>query len=81
MGGSGTEDWSTAMFAAAAETAERTANYSSFIASGEQHCILPFDNFYSVEAEGRRLVDFIGAQLSREPVERVACTACDEPTP
>lgn len=76
-------DWSPAMYAATDETESRAKNYAAFIAPGEQHCITPYDNFYTVEANGVKLTQWLQDQLDGKPVSRVRCQGgeCSSPTP
>ena len=81
MGGGSAQDWSAAMLAATNDSTSRAANYSSFIPSGEQHCILPYANFYTVNVGGRLLVDWLGDMVDRAPLEHFTCTECATATP
>jgi len=81
MGGSDAAEWSARMHASIADIEARADTFVSFIASGEQHCIIPYDNFYTVNVDGVRLVDWVDDLLAKTPVDSQACTACDEPTP
>jgi hypothetical protein len=83
MGGSGAQEWSQLMHASIEDIKGRAPGFSSFLPSGEQHCILPFDNFYTVNVDGHKLADWLGAMVRSEPVEHLACAgaACDAPTP
>lgn len=75
--------WSPNMFASIAEIEQRASAFGSFIASGEQHCILGFDNFYTVTSRGVRLVDWLRTALANKPSKDLACVAetCADPTP
>jgi hypothetical protein len=83
MGGSDAEEWSRRMFASIGEIHDRTPSFSSFIPSGEQHCIIPYDNFYTVNVDGRLLTDYLQDMIDREPIERLTCAegTCDRRTP
>ncbi|HTE52255.1 MAG TPA: pectin acetylesterase-family hydrolase [Kofleriaceae bacterium] len=83
MGGGDVAEWSTKMLASIAEIEERTPNFSSFIAPGTQHCILPYDNFYTVETGGVKLTDWLNELLTQRSVESVSCVGedCDIGTP
>jgi hypothetical protein len=83
MGGGPVEEWSQLMQASIEEIESRADNFSSFIAPGEQHCILPFDNFFTVEANGVPLTDWLSELLDQGSVDSVACqdTECDGETP
>ncbi|HWM87149.1 MAG TPA: pectin acetylesterase-family hydrolase [Kofleriaceae bacterium] len=83
MGGGDVAEWSGLMLASIAEIEKRAANFSAFIAPGEQHCILPYDNFYTVTANGVRLVDWLNEMLTEGAVESTKCVKaeCDGKTP
>ncbi|MBK8255932.1 MAG: pectinesterase [Polyangiaceae bacterium] len=83
MGGSGADEWSMLMQDSITEIEERAPNFDSFTAPGEQHCILLFDNFYTVEAGGVKLVDWLGNRVSGKDVGSAACSGaeCDKATP
>jgi hypothetical protein len=50
--------------------------YSS-TAPGEGHGIFEFDDFYEIEVDGVRLVDWLDALITGEPVDDVHCDPCD----
>lgn len=79
MGGGDQFDWSELMYAAIADAEEKADNFYSFVAPGEQHCILPFANFYSIEARDIRFVDWLGGLLDRTGLESHACGDDCEP--
>lgn len=83
MGGGAITEWSAMMLASIDEIESRAENFSAFIAPGEQHCILPYDNFYTVEADGVKLTDWLGQMLSAGSVASTRCqgTECDGDTP
>ncbi|MDQ3036758.1 MAG: pectinacetylesterase family protein [Myxococcota bacterium] len=83
MGGSGVDEWSTRMQSSVADIEARAPNFSSYLASGQQHCIIPYDNFYTVDVGGRRLVDWLRDLEQGTSTDSVACSgeACSAPTP
>ncbi|MEZ4301603.1 MAG: pectin acetylesterase-family hydrolase [Polyangiaceae bacterium] len=83
MGGSGAAEWSNQMQASIAEIEERAPGFDSFTAPGEQHCILLYDNFYTVEAGGVKLVDWLSDKAAGKTVGSPKCeeTECDKDTP
>ena len=83
MGGSGADEWSKLMFESVGEIETRSKSFDSFIAPGEQHCILLYDNFYTVEAGGVKLSDWLTDRVSGKAVTSARCqdTECDAPTP
>ena len=83
MGGGPVEEWSAKMLASISEIGTRAENFSAFIAPGEQHCILPYDNFYTVAAGGVKLTDWLRTILDEGGVASTQCadTECDGETP
>ena len=83
MGGSGVDEWSQLMLASIDEIEERAPTFDSFIAPGEQHCILLFDNFYTVNANGVKLSDWLGDKINGKAVQSARCEGveCDADTP
>ncbi len=82
MGGSGPAEWSQRMHASIDAIHAGAERFTSFIPKGEQHCIVPFDNFYTVNVDGYRLTDWLGEMLAGERPDRHACTSdCDGATP
>lgn len=83
MGGSGVDEWSQKMVSSIDEIEDRAATFDSFIAPGEQHCILLFDNFYTVNANGVKLADWLSDKVNGKAIESARCegAACDGETP
>jgi hypothetical protein len=83
MGGSSAEEWSSLMVQSIDEIESRAPTFDAFIAPGEQHCIVLFDNFYTVQAGGVKLVDWLGERVAGKPVGSARCEGaeCDGPTP
>jgi hypothetical protein len=82
MGGSGPEEWSQRMHESIARIHQSAGQFASFLPSGEQHCIVPFDNFYTVNVDGRKLTDWLGEMAAGTPVDSPQCTAgCEAATP
>lgn len=75
MGGGNTYEWSTQMNEHVAEIEATTPNFASYLAGGWEHCIIPRDEFYTVESGGVRLVDWIGEMLEGKEPADVACEA------
>jgi hypothetical protein len=49
---------------------------ASYIAPGESHTIVMHDDFYDLEVEGVRLVDFLTALVNGDVPADVRCTVC-----
>lgn len=83
MGGGAIDGWTEQMLASTAEIESRTTGtFASYLAQGEQHCIIPYENFYDAQVGDTRLTDWLAAMLEG-PVASVACEGaeCEEPTP
>lgn len=61
-----------------AEIREAVDNYASYVAGGEEHCIIPAQRFYTYTVGDARFRDWVAALAAGEPVESVACTDCDD---
>lgn len=83
MGGGDVTAWSAQMVASIDEIESRAPTFDSFIAPGEQHCILPYDNFYTVESNGVKLTSWLKERLGGKTVPSVRCQGaeCDAATP
>jgi len=84
MGGAGgAEEWGKRMLASVGEIKTRAPNFNAFVAPGEQHCILLFDNFYTVEAGGVKLADWLRDEVDGKGITSVQCDGaeCDGDTP
>jgi hypothetical protein len=79
MGGGDASAWSSQMKASFAKIEAAIPNFRAFIAPGDVHCIIPRNDFYSVESAGTRLVDWITAMVNDKPVSSVTCDGCAAP--
>jgi hypothetical protein len=48
----------------------------SFTAPGDGHTVVRKDDFYTVELDGVRLVEWVTSVVNGEPVEDVHCSDC-----
>lgn len=76
MGGSGKEDWSAQMKASVKTIEGTSPGFHAFLAEGEQHCILPYNNFYTVEAGGKKLTQWLSDMVNDKPVTSAYCEGC-----
>lgn len=83
MGGKDKFEWSDKMRASIGQIEATTPNFRAFLPDGEQHCILPFDNFFTVEANGKLLTEWLGDMVNDAPVQSEYCATCipTSPTP
>lgn len=77
MGGGTQDEWSTTMRAYTERMEASTPNFTSFLADGSAHCTIPYDNLYTFEAEGVRLVDWLDELANGEALpESAQCEGC-----
>jgi hypothetical protein len=79
MGGSA-EEWVTAMKGSLAYLEASTPNFRSFLAPGNEHCILQRPEFYSVESNGKRLVQWLDELANGERPPSVASATVSYPS-
>lgn len=79
MGGGDQFAWSEQMYEAMDYAESLSPNVRTYIAPGEQHCIIPYENFYTVESNGVLLTDWINALVAGEIPDSVRCTDCEPP--
>jgi hypothetical protein len=75
MGGAG--DWGDLMLASIQEIQDNAANFHSYIAPGEIHCITGDDIFYSRKVEGVKFSDWVDDMVSDGPWDDVMCSDCE----
>lgn len=73
MGGKDAAEWSAKMKANVKEIETASPSFRAFLPDGTQHCILPYDNFYTMEAGGTKLTDWLAAAVGDKPVENASC--------
>jgi hypothetical protein len=82
MGGGDKNDWAKAMRESIKRIEDKAPKFASFIPSGEQHCILPYDNFYTVNVGGKKLTDWLQEMIDGKTPDDLSCTSdCDAKTP
>jgi len=75
MGGGDEALWTERMQESIATIEAASPNFHSFVAPGEEHCIVLRDGFYTVESDGVRLVDWVGDLIDGDPGS-VECDEC-----
>jgi hypothetical protein len=63
MGGTDPAEWTRRMLASVRAIDDATENFASFSVAGDAHCALVEDDFYEVEAGGKKLVRWLGSSL------------------
>lgn len=75
QGGGG---WPTAMREGQERLNEELPNYYSFIAGGDQHCVLPTPGFYDFAANGVAFIDWFTDLVNNQLTESITCDDCEE---
>ena len=76
MGGA-PENWSPNMFDSLNVIEQSLASFRSFVAPGVEHCILPYDELYSVQSSGVAFTSWIKGYLEGDDVSSILCDNCD----
>ena len=76
MGGA-PENWSPNMFDTIHGIEQSLSRFRSFIAPGVEHCILPYDELYSVQSGGVAFTSWLKDYIDGEQVPSVVCDHCD----
>jgi hypothetical protein len=77
MGGGSAQEWSEKMMLSIDKAKENSPNFRSYIGPGNQHCIVPYANFYTMESAETVFSDWVTDIVNDEPVEHVQCDPCD----
>lgn len=79
MGGGDAIEWSAQMIEMVGDIEDRSGSFCSYRGPGAQHCVLGAGNFYELESDGVRVVDWLGDMLEGDSPSNVVCTDCGEP--
>ena len=59
---------------------QNSPNFRSYTASGDLHCIMPRNQFYSTEIDGVSLTEWVTDLANNQPVSSVRCETCQNET-
>ncbi len=76
MGGRSSSEWSAAMRRSQDRLVGSTPNYRAFQAPGSLHCILLSNQFYTLESEGVKYLDWLNSLLEDETPSSQMCGTC-----
>ncbi len=76
MGGGDANEWSRKMLASIASIHAALPTFHSYIADGNQHCVLPDDDYDTLATGGVKFLDWLDGYLDGAPPADVACPAC-----
>lgn len=79
LGGGDANEWSANMATMVEEAESLAPNFHAYIAPGERHCILPFDEFYETEVGGVRLPDWVRSLIEDDEPGSIYCEDCGAP--
>lgn len=72
------ENWSPVMYQNLSNIHESTSNFRSYVAPGSDHCVIPYERFYSVNSSGVSFSSWFEGFISdAASLESVNCTDCD----
>jgi hypothetical protein len=71
--------WTPLMNAEMKTIKDGTTTFHDYIAPDHKHCIIPYDEFYTVEVNGKKLVDTVTDLVNDKPIDNVECTDCGKP--
>ncbi len=74
----GGTDWQAGMYARL-EALGALPNFRAFISGGNEHCVLPYDRFYTYQANGVPLRDWVDDLMNGEDVPTLKCQNCEVP--
>lgn len=77
MGGGDQWAWSERMRSYEDRIDSSTPNFSHFLGPGDHHCILPYDEFYTAEAGGVKLTDWVSGLVNNNAADTVICEECE----
>jgi len=70
------EAWSKLMYEEIAAIRAGSKNFGAYLAPGNKHCILPFDDMYTVDVEGKKVAGWLGDMLNDQKPTDVTCPDC-----
>jgi hypothetical protein len=68
--------WSRLMLDEIAAIRASSKNFHSFLADGDKHCAIPYDDFYAPLLDGKSVASWLGEMLADKKPADLACPAC-----
>jgi hypothetical protein len=75
MGGDGAA-WTSMMMGSMTKIQHQMPNFRSFVGNGGEHCVLPYEHFYTDKSNGVYFKDWFKQFANGESVENVTCENC-----
>ncbi|MDF2695845.1 MAG: hypothetical protein K0S65_4228 [Labilithrix sp.] len=80
LGGGDVTAWSQKLLDSMTAIHAATPSFRSFVAPGNEHCIIPRDELYTATVGGKRVIDFVASMVNDQPIENVDCGSdCGQP--
>lgn len=76
MGGGSGAAWTQQMVKSMDDLIKGATSFRAYVAPGKKHCIIPYDEFYTVSVGGTKLVDWLADMVAGKPVKSVRCASC-----
>lgn len=68
--------WSKLMLEEMAAIRGGASNFGAYLAPGSKHCVLPFDEFYTLDVEGKKVAGWLNDTLNDQKPADVTCPTC-----
>jgi len=76
MGGGTAAAWTRAMLTSIFGIEKAAPGFRAFVSAGTDHCVVPFDSFYTEKVGNRKLVDWISDMINDKPIKNLHCSTC-----
>ncbi len=74
-------DWSAQMIESQKTILKSSPNFHTYVAAGEEHCIIPYKRFYSMETQGVKFRDWFADFIGEKKPAPVFCKNCWQDAP
>jgi len=76
MGGGSAAEWSKKMKDSIDAIIKGAKSFRAFLTSGNSHCIIPYDELYTAESNGIKLIDWLTDMVNDKPIQSQRCSLC-----
>jgi hypothetical protein len=76
MGGGTTAEWTSKLISSIDGIIKGAPSFRAYLAPGDKHCIIPYDELYTVSVDGTLLVDWLADMVAGKPVKTLRCKTC-----
>ena len=75
-GGESSQEWTDQMLESTDAIVDNTSNFSHYVSGGDRHCIIGSNDFYTLETNGVKLLDWVEEVRTGQLPDEVICTDC-----